>query len=222
MVICLISGEVMGIAERREREKKQRWNDILDAAESVFFDKGYNIAKMDDVAEKAELSKGTLYLYFKSKEELYFGLTLRALNDLRARFQNVIEKDGTGLEKIKNIGDAYYNYSVEEPDFFKTIAQFEMAQLESDSGGEAISQKCHEEGQGVLKIVAQALQEGIDDGTIRNDIHPLKMAFLLQGMSTGFIQLISREENHIKKLELFSIDELRQEFVQSMVRMLKA
>ena len=58
----------MGIAERREREKQQRWNDILDAAESVFFDKGYNHAKMDDVAEKAELSKGTLYLILKAKK----------------------------------------------------------------------------------------------------------------------------------------------------------
>ena len=74
----------------------------------------------------------------------------------------------------------------------------------------------------MLQFVAQALEEGIKDGTIRKDINPIKMAFLLQGMSTGIIQLISREENHIKKLEMFSTDELRQEFMQSMERLLKA
>ena len=52
----------MGIAERREREREQRRNTILDAAETVFFSKGINLATMDEVAEEAELSKGTLYL----------------------------------------------------------------------------------------------------------------------------------------------------------------
>lgn len=212
----------MGIAERREREKQQRWNDILDAAQSIFFEKGYNTSKMDDVAEKAELSKGTLYLYFKSKEELYFGLTLRALNDLRQRFQNVINQKANGLEKIKKIGEAYYNFSIEEPDFFKTIAQFEIAQLEADAVAETVSQKCHEEGQGVLHLVALALEEGIKDGSIRSDIDPMKTAFLLQGMSTGFIQLMSRERFHIEKLEKINPNELRYEFVKMIQRALRA
>jgi AcrR family transcriptional regulator len=43
----------MGTAERREREKQQRKNDILDAAEKVFFQKGLNVATMDEVAEEA-------------------------------------------------------------------------------------------------------------------------------------------------------------------------
>ena len=67
----------MGIAERREREKDQRRNTILDAAEKVFFSQGINLATMDGVAEEAELSKGTLYLYFKSKEELFLGIACR-------------------------------------------------------------------------------------------------------------------------------------------------
>ena len=48
----------MGITERREREKEQRKNDIVDAAERVFFKRGHEYATMDDVAIEAELSKG--------------------------------------------------------------------------------------------------------------------------------------------------------------------
>jgi AcrR family transcriptional regulator len=72
----------MGTAERREREKEERRNSILDAAEKVFFSKGVREATMDDIAEEAEVSKGTIYLYFGSKEEVYLGIDLRALKIL--------------------------------------------------------------------------------------------------------------------------------------------
>ncbi len=77
----------MGIVERREREKEHRRNSILDAAEEIFFSKGIHLATMDEVAARAELSKGTLYIYFKSKEELYYGITMRALTVLKDMFQ---------------------------------------------------------------------------------------------------------------------------------------
>ena len=60
----------MGIRERKEREKERRRQQITVAAKKVFSDKGFNRATMDDIANEAELSPGTLYLYFKNKEEL--------------------------------------------------------------------------------------------------------------------------------------------------------
>jgi TetR/AcrR family transcriptional regulator len=55
----------MGIVERKEREKEHRKEEILDAAQKVFFERGLVTATMDEIAETAELSKGTLYLYYK-------------------------------------------------------------------------------------------------------------------------------------------------------------
>ncbi len=208
----------MGIKERREREKLQRHNDILDAAEKVFFEKGYNAAKMDDVAEAAELSKGTLYLYFKNKEELYFGLTYRALMNLRNRFHSVVHGEGAGMEKVVNIGHAFHAYSQEEPDYYKTIAQFEMAQMNATEEGERVMQSCHEAGKEVMELVAAAIMQGIEDGTIRNDVDPIKTAFLLQGLSNGVIQLMAREGKHIEKLEGFDVEELRDDFINMMIR----
>ena len=69
----------MGISERKEREKEQRRKDIIDSAEKVFFEKGLNNSTMDEVAKQAELSKGTLYLYFKSKEEIHFEIRKKAI-----------------------------------------------------------------------------------------------------------------------------------------------
>lgn len=210
----------MGIKERREREKQQRRNDILDAAEIVFFEKGYATAKMDDVAEQAELSKGTLYLHFKNKEELYFGLTHRALVSLRQRFQTVLDEEASGLEKVLNIGYAYRQFSIDEPEFFKTIAFYEKTQLEGTEEGLEIVEKCHMEGQGALKLVSSALQQGIEDGSVSKDIEPWRTAFLLQGLSNGILQLIAREGAHLEKLELFNTDDVIDDFIEFIKRAL--
>ncbi len=60
----------MGIQERKERERERRRQQIIVAAKRVFSDKGFNRATMEDIAKEAELSPGTLYLYFKNKDEI--------------------------------------------------------------------------------------------------------------------------------------------------------
>lgn len=67
----------MGVAARKQREKEERRAAILDAAEAVFASKGVAETTMDDIAQQAELGKGTLYLYFTSKNELYLAIANR-------------------------------------------------------------------------------------------------------------------------------------------------
>lgn len=64
----------MGITERKEREKKQRKEQILEAARRLFQERGFLNVTISDIAESAELSIGSLYLYFKNKEDIYAGL----------------------------------------------------------------------------------------------------------------------------------------------------
>lgn len=79
----------MGIHERKEREKERRRQQILVSAKRVFSDKGYSRATMEDIANEAELSPGTLYLYFKNKEELFASLSLRILQYMIIRLEEV-------------------------------------------------------------------------------------------------------------------------------------
>jgi len=79
----------MGIQERKEREGERRRQQIIVAARRVFSVKGFNKATMEDIAGEAELSPGTIYLYFKNKDELYASLSLRILQYLLIRLQHV-------------------------------------------------------------------------------------------------------------------------------------
>jgi AcrR family transcriptional regulator len=211
----------MGIAERREREKEQRRQAILDAAEKVFFSKGMAQATMDEVAETAELSKGTLYLYFKSKEELYFGISCRALSLLKKMFVEAVQDHPTGIEKIRAIGKAYYQYSQKYPDYFYMIIHYEISQLDN-LASKSILLQCHEIGRGVMEVVASSVSTGLQDKTVRADLDPIRTAYLLQGVSTGIIQLIAREQVHIKEFENFSARDLMEDFMDMMYHALKS
>ena len=67
---------------RREREKEERRQSILRAAREVFFENGFHQATVEAVAERAEVSKGTVYLYFESKETILAHLLLEGLREL--------------------------------------------------------------------------------------------------------------------------------------------
>jgi AcrR family transcriptional regulator len=94
----------MGIKERKERERERRKQQIIVAAKRVFSEKGFNRATMEDIAREAELSPGTLYLYFKNKEELYASLSVRILQYINIRMEHVVTAVDTGpKEKLTQL-----------------------------------------------------------------------------------------------------------------------
>ena len=90
------NGQKPGVPSRREREKVQRREDLLRAAKKVFFKKGIHTATIDDVAHEAEVGKGTVYLYFDTKETILAHLLLEGL-DMLVRVDPGVVSDATLL-----------------------------------------------------------------------------------------------------------------------------
>lgn len=201
----------MGIAERKQREKERRRKDIVDAAERVFFSQGMENATMDDVAEEAELSKGTLYIYFQSKEDLYLAITKRGLDILTKMFEKASAKTALGIEKIYAIGEAYRDFSKKHTNYFQAMAYFDL-RVKEISSESPNARACIEQGEKTLTICAEAIQCGIDDGTIRADIDPKKAAIVLWGQTNGILQLILNKGKHtndmIKQFGFRNLDEI--------------
>ncbi len=100
----------MGIQERKQRERERRRQQIIVAAKRVFSERGFSKTTMEDIAREAELSPGTLYLYFKNKDELYASLSLRILQYMNIRLEDVKkEKDSEPAQKIASIKEALYD-----------------------------------------------------------------------------------------------------------------
>ena len=182
----------MGISERKEREKEQRRNDIIDAAEKVFFQKGLHNSTMDEVAKEAELSKGTLYLYFKSKEEIYFEIKLRAVNILNGMFKESISGNKTGFENCMEIGKTYVAFLNNYSNYFKVMVYFES----NDCKVCEFKDKCENffKEDNPLNFFIQIINQGITDGSIRNDIPANVLAQSLWAQTNGILQYISTKQ----------------------------
>jgi AcrR family transcriptional regulator len=109
----------MGVKERREREENARLAAILEAAENVFAEQGYFHARMDAIAERAELAKGTLYYYFKSKDEIYVHLLERETRKIHEEIRRRISGRETFLEILEMWIEFYLEYFEKNQGFLR-------------------------------------------------------------------------------------------------------
>jgi len=194
----------MGIRERKEREREARKKAILGAAKALFFEHGFHSATMDQIAEAAELSKGSLYLYYPSKEELYVTILVEGLEILHEEFQVAVEDMEGWEKKLRNIGSAYYNFYREYRDYFQILFLLQHGELASKVS-DPLYQRCLEKGLSCLNILSQAIQEGMNEGEIAS-YNPMELAVLLWGSFSGVILLYEEEEH--KRFLPSSLDSL--------------
>ena len=177
------------IAARRQEEKDRRRNEIVDAAEELYREVGWDAVTMDAVARRARLSRALVYVYFKDKSDLHFAIAVRAMEQLHHEFILAAEHAKTGAEKVLAIGLAYIRYAEEFPHYFDACARLE---LHTPSGAEPTPQEmlCLEASKLPHEVAIAALRTGQSDGSIRNDIGDLAVtARVLWGFSHGLIQI---------------------------------
>jgi len=176
----------MGIRERKERERERRRQQIIVAAKRVFSDKGFSKATMEDIAKEAELSPGTLYLYFKNKDELYASLSLRILQYLIIRLEHVIgNKELNPEQKIEALTEAMFDvyefdpliiinmFHLQSSETLKNLSDDLLAEIET------LSRKS-------LGTMASIFQEGIDQGVFIQQ-HPVAIADIFWALFSGVI-----------------------------------
>jgi TetR/AcrR family transcriptional regulator len=191
----------MGIAERKEREKQLRREEIVMAAEKVFFSKGFDLSTMDDIAEEAELSKGTLYLYFKSKEDLHMAVARKSIHLLRNITLKAAEGEGNALEKLGRMGRATIEFSRKDPDRMKAIMTLEEMESESLSvTASDVQELIYKES--TVGTVIQVVEQGVKERMIRSDIPALLVAHTLWMTVLSVVRFVTMKPALLEALEL--------------------
>lgn len=109
----------MGIAERKEREKENLRQEILDAARDIFVADGYEALSMRRVAEKIEYSPTTIYLYFKDKTELLREVCEEAFTKLGDAVRDAKETGGPALDVMRKGLHAYIEFGLSHPHHYE-------------------------------------------------------------------------------------------------------
>ncbi|MGB9339769.1 MAG: TetR/AcrR family transcriptional regulator [Polyangiales bacterium] len=176
----------MAVAARRERERTARREAILDAAQELIASEGYYGVRMDAVADAAELSKGTLYLYFENKDALCAAVATRLIDAFTPFIDSAVSEAATGLDGVRALFQAYYDHTQENPHHFRFALAWLSAGERMDDSTEAFQTYRGRVGQ-LLSLLVTSLQRGQSDGSVRADVEPLPQAMQLW---TGFLGII--------------------------------
>jgi AcrR family transcriptional regulator len=156
---------------------------ILKAARKVFARHGYDGATMDDVAEACSIAKGTLYLYFKSKRQIYLGVLKEDLESLREATRTAIETESSALGRIRAFITTRFEFCESHRDFFRIYNSDISAIFIASHPTQKDLREFYQE---QARMLAGIVEQGVRSGELR-DVLPQSAAFAIYDMTRASI-----------------------------------
>ncbi len=175
----------MGLKERRKRERQERRSQILDAARSLLFAKGLHATSINQIAKQAELGVGTIYFYYKNKEEIFADLQEEGLELLFARILKISNQNLPADKKLRDIGLQYIRFTRESRDYYDIINYF-LASPEIFFAPN-LKSKVDRHGSQIIGLLVETINAGVRSGLFQSD-NPRRDAITLWGTLHGLTQ----------------------------------
>ena len=188
----------MGITERKEREKLEMRELILEAATSMFLEEGYEKTSIRNIAERIEYSPATIYLYFKDKDELFFAIHQLGFTKLLQEMAPVALIENP-LDRIRELGRIYIEFGLNNPEYYDLmfIMRAPMNALKEKIGVE----QCWQDGQSTFSFLQSIINEGISKGLIKDGSDPLALSMYAWTCVHGMVSLHIRERFGILEMD---------------------
>jgi AcrR family transcriptional regulator len=176
----------MGQKERREREIRHRREQILSAARKLLFEEGFQRTSVNRISKEAELSIGSIYFYFKNKEDIFAALEAEGLEVLHAEIQAETEGIADCELRLRKGAEAYQRFSETHSEYFNVINYFLSAPQVFFS--EAVNQSIDSKAAGILAEIADIVREGAAEGRFEEP-HPGSFAVFFWASLHGILQV---------------------------------
>jgi len=167
--------------ERKEQKRQL----IMQAALKVFSRKGYSPTALDEIAQEAGIAKGTLYLYFKDKEDLVCSTLMFVLDDLKHRMLEAIPEDLPAVETLKRIALFMFQYFAENDEFYNiyvTILNYNLV-----SNYTSLIERMLERKRELYDWECQLVEEAKKQGHIRRDMATMDIVMAFDGIVMNVI-----------------------------------
>ncbi len=178
----------MKLRARSDADKEIRRRKLLDHALELFSRFGFQGTSIDMITEKAGVSTGTFYLYFKNKVEIYRVLNTEGVDILYVLMEEAISWPGmTPSAQLLAIAASYYKFSTEYRGYYNILAILSINQkdfLKEKRMLEALNEK----GKKILELVETILKKGVETGELQ-EMDTWQTSNALWGMMDGLILL---------------------------------
>jgi len=179
-----------------EQKKEEKRATILAAAFSEFTGKRFDEVKLDEIAARAGVGKGTLYLYFKNKEDLFVQMALEGVAQMVVRIHEITAMKLAFRER-------YFLFGREVGDF--VLKRAVMFQLMNQAGSEAIQKEFMKQHRNLIRSARGLLQAGVDEGVFRNDFTIADLHCLFIGPLLFRVRLNKYNNDHIEVDSLLNL-----------------
>lgn len=186
--------------EKREKRKENRKNTILTAARRLFFEQGFKAVTIDNIAAKAEVSKGSIYLCFESKEEIYAQILISDNIALYERIKNFSAKEATASQLLLEFARIYVDYFLNDNELFRILMTFMMQTSQMNLVEKKKDELIRSTNQNI-KIISEIIKKGIDSGEFSPISNIRQMQNAIWGMLNGIISLYIFTGNPTKRTE---------------------
>ncbi len=173
--------EVLG---RRERERQRHREEIIEAAVTVFAEKGFHRTTVEDIAAESEFSVGTLYNFFKSKEELYQSMIEFRFGQLSDEAKAALDQSADPVDFLRRFMQMRIDLCYKYEAFVKLYTRERMGDRFANT--ELWKAKVEAIYEQFRARLAANFQQGIEQGYFRDDIAPADMVSALEGIAEGF------------------------------------
>lgn len=178
----------MGLKERRKRERENRRNVILKSARRLFFEKGFRSVTVDSIAKKAELSKGSVYLYFKSKEEIYTQILLEHIEKFHKAVSGLLSEGRTASDDLKTYAGVYVDFFLGDRELFRILMNY-MLHTEHMNLPADVDVHLVKATNKTVMIIEEIFQKGIRTGEFSSDLDVRQKRNAVWGLLNGVISL---------------------------------
>ncbi|MBN1828683.1 MAG: TetR/AcrR family transcriptional regulator [Deltaproteobacteria bacterium] len=178
----------MGARKRREKEREKRKRTIIKAARKLFFDKGYKRVNVASIAKKADLSKGAIYLYFTSKEDIYAHILLMDIERFKAEVSDLFDDTISAADNLKSFTTKYIDFFLQNRELFRILTNFMMHTGDLNFSAD-INKNLIRETNEIMTIIDGIVQHGIKRGEFNAQWNQRAVRNILWALLNGIISL---------------------------------
>jgi AcrR family transcriptional regulator len=174
--------------------RKQAMDTIMESASRLFFESGYQESSMDDIAREIGVTKGTLYLYFKNKEELLYEVCRRNTNLLEDNLDKMVTEDI--LESAKS----FFKAELELPEHLRFHWIFALGEINKNQRVRKILLESYEN---YVKIISSRLEVLKERGLISGDADTRKLSLTMIALHNGIMMSMMQGLSEADASEIF-------------------
>ncbi|MBX7148333.1 TetR/AcrR family transcriptional regulator [bacterium] len=195
------------MAEPLTQKQEARKRELLDAALLVFSQKGYHQAQISDIIEKADVARGTFYLYFEGKREIFATILEEIIHDVRAEIESLPTDAATRIpDAMKGNLKRLTNLFVKKPNYARVLL-CESVTFDAESDEKLTAFYHH-----LIAYIEKALKQGQEMGFVRDGSTNMLAIFILGTLKELFFEMILGNTK-------FKVDDAVEALYQSITRL---